>query len=38
VAAFTLKFVETGDTSEAIRYGNEMAGMVVTKRGVAVPK
>jgi bifunctional ADP-heptose synthase (sugar kinase/adenylyltransferase) len=38
VAAFTLKFVETGDTSEAIKYGNQMAGLVVTKRGVAVPK
>lgn len=37
VAAFTLKFVETGDTSEAITYANKMAGLVVTRRGVATP-
>jgi bifunctional ADP-heptose synthase (sugar kinase/adenylyltransferase) len=37
VAAFTLKFVETGDTAEAIKYANQMAGKVVTKRGVATP-
>lgn len=37
VAAFTLKFVETGDVGEAIMYGNQMAGKVVTKRGVATP-
>lgn len=37
VAAFTLKFVETGDTSESIIYANLKAGEVVTKRGVATP-
>lgn len=37
VAAFTLKFVETGDVGEAITYANEMASKVVSKRGVAVP-
>lgn len=37
VAAFTLKYVETGEVGTSIKYANQMAGKVVTKRGVATP-
>lgn len=37
VAAFTLKYIETGEVGKSITYANQMAGKVVTKRGVATP-
>lgn len=37
IAAFTLKFLETKNIEESINYGNTMAGIVVTKRGVTTP-
>lgn len=37
-AAFTLKYIETKNTAESIVYANEMASLVVSKRGVATPK
>lgn len=37
VAAFTVKFLETQDVEQSILYANDMASIVVSKRGVAVP-
>lgn len=37
-AAFTLKYVETKDIEQSIIYANEMASVVVSKRGVSTPK
>ena len=36
-SAFILKYLETGDIKYSIIYANEMASIVVSKRGVAVP-
>lgn len=36
-AAFTLKYLENGDIGESIVYGNKMASIVVSKRGVTTP-
>lgn len=36
-AAFALKYFETKDTKQSIIYANEMASIVVSKRGVATP-
>lgn len=36
-AAFALKYFETKDTKQSIIYANEMASVVVSKRGVATP-
>lgn len=36
-SAFILKYLETGDIKTSIIYANEMASIVVSKRGVAVP-
>jgi bifunctional ADP-heptose synthase (sugar kinase/adenylyltransferase) len=36
-ASFTKKFLESKDVSLAIKYANEMASIVVSKRGVATP-
>lgn len=37
-ASFILKYYETNNVEESIIYGNEMASIVVSKRGVATPK
>ncbi len=37
-AAFTLKYLQTKSIEEAITYANEMGSIVVSQRGVAVPK
>jgi len=37
VAAFTVKFLETLEERAAIEYANDMAGKVVSKRGVVTP-
>jgi D-beta-D-heptose 7-phosphate kinase/D-beta-D-heptose 1-phosphate adenosyltransferase len=37
VAAFTVKFLETLEVEPAINYANEMASIVVSKRGVVTP-
>ena len=37
VAAFTIKYLETKNTTESIIYANRMASIVVSKRGVATP-
>lgn len=37
VAAFTIKYLETKDIEQSIVFANEMAGIVVTKRGVTTP-
>lgn len=36
-SAFILKYLETGDIKSSIIYANEMASIVVSKRGVATP-
>jgi D-beta-D-heptose 7-phosphate kinase/D-beta-D-heptose 1-phosphate adenosyltransferase len=36
-AAFALKYFETKDTKQSIIYANEMASIVVSKRGVTTP-
>ena len=36
-SAFILKYLETGDIKTSIIYANEVASIVVSKRGVAVP-
>jgi bifunctional ADP-heptose synthase (sugar kinase/adenylyltransferase) len=36
-AAFTLKYLETKNIEQSIIYANEMASIVVSKRGVATP-
>jgi len=36
-ASFTLKYLETKDISQSIIYANEMASIVVSKRGVTTP-
>ena len=36
-SAFILKYLETGDIKASIIYANEMASIVVSKRGVATP-
>jgi bifunctional ADP-heptose synthase (sugar kinase/adenylyltransferase) len=36
-SAFILKYLETGDIKTSIIYANEMASIVVSKRGVATP-
>lgn len=36
-AAFTLKYLETKNVEQSILYANQMASIVVGKRGVAVP-
>ena len=36
-ASFTLKYLETKDISESIIYANEMASIVVSKKGVTTP-
>ena len=36
-SAFILKYLETGDIKTSIIYANEMASIVVSKRGVVVP-
>lgn len=36
-AAFALKYFQTKDTKQSIIYANEMASIVVSKRGVATP-
>jgi bifunctional ADP-heptose synthase (sugar kinase/adenylyltransferase) len=36
-SAFILKYIETGDIKASIIYANEMASIVVSKRGVATP-
>lgn len=36
-AAFTLKYIETKNVEESIIYANQMASIVVAKRGVATP-
>lgn len=37
IAAFTIKYLETKDVEQSIVFANEMAGIVVTKRGVTTP-
>ena len=37
VASFITKFYETDDVSDSIKFANEMASIVVSKRGVATP-
>ena len=37
VAAFAVKFLETLEERVAIEYANDMAGKVVSKRGVVTP-
>lgn len=37
VASFITKFYETSDISDSIKFANEMAAIVVSKRGVATP-
>ena len=37
-ASFTLKYLETKDIEESIIFANEMASIVVSKRGVTTPK
>ena len=37
-AAFTLKYLQTKSVDEAITFANEMGALVVSQRGVAVPK
>ena len=37
VAAFALKFLETIEERASIEYANEMAGIVVSRRGVVTP-
>ena len=36
-ASFTLKYLETRDINESITFANEMASIVVSKRGVVTP-
>jgi D-beta-D-heptose 7-phosphate kinase/D-beta-D-heptose 1-phosphate adenosyltransferase len=36
-ASFTLKYLETKDINESITFANEMASIVVSKRGVVTP-
>ena len=37
VAAFAVKFLETFEEGTSIDYANEMASIVVSKRGVVTP-
>lgn len=37
IAAFTMKYLETKDVEQSIVFANEMAGIVVTKKGVTTP-
>ena len=37
-SAFTLKYLETKNIDESITFANEMASIVVSKRGVSTPK
>jgi ribokinase len=37
VASFITKIYETDDISDSIKFANEMASIVVSKRGVATP-
>jgi D-beta-D-heptose 7-phosphate kinase/D-beta-D-heptose 1-phosphate adenosyltransferase len=37
-SAFTLKYLETKDITKSIIFANEMASIVVSKRGVSTPK
>jgi bifunctional ADP-heptose synthase (sugar kinase/adenylyltransferase) len=37
-ASFTLKYIETKDIEKSIIFANEMASIVVSKRGVSTPK
>lgn len=37
LAAFTIKYLETQDTSESIKYANTLSSIVVGKRGVVTP-
>jgi bifunctional ADP-heptose synthase (sugar kinase/adenylyltransferase) len=37
-SSFIIRFFETGNVEESIIYANEMSSIVVSKRGVAVPK
>lgn len=37
LAALAYKYIETKDISQSIRFANIQAGIVVTKRGVAIP-
>jgi sugar/nucleoside kinase (ribokinase family) len=36
-SSFILKYIETGDIKSSIIWANEMASIVVSKRGVATP-
>jgi D-beta-D-heptose 7-phosphate kinase/D-beta-D-heptose 1-phosphate adenosyltransferase len=36
-ASFALKYIETKDILESIKFGNEMSSIVVSKRGVVTP-
>jgi sugar/nucleoside kinase (ribokinase family) len=36
-SSFILKYLETNDTNKSIIYANEMASIVVSKRGVVTP-
>jgi len=36
-ASFTIKYLETQNVSESIKFANQMASIVVSKRGVATP-
>ena len=36
-AFFSLKYYETRDISESVKFANQMASIVVSKRGVATP-
>lgn len=37
-SAFTIKYLETNDVAKSIIFANEMASIVVSKRGVTTPK
>jgi ribokinase len=37
VASFMVKYYKTEDISDSIKFANEMASIVVSKRGVATP-
>lgn len=36
-ASFTIKYIQTNDIAESIRFANSMASLVVMRRGVATP-
>ena len=37
IAAFSVKYMETLDVEKSVHYANELSGIVVGKRGVAIP-